>query len=127
LGEPVTNIAEANVSVAPVRQGISRIRLRPTARITEEDGARTREELLALTGGVRGGVLLEITGVGSVSREAINVYSAAVTVSAFAILGKSPVDRVITHALLGLPMPACRSRYFTDENTALDWLENASE
>ncbi len=62
----MTNIAEANVSVAPVRQGISRIRLRPTARITEEDGARTREELLALTGGVRGGVLLEITGVGSV-------------------------------------------------------------
>lgn len=123
----MTNIAEANVSVAPVRQGISRIRLRPTARITEEDGARTREELLALTGGVRGGVLLEITGVGSVSREAINVYSAAVTVSAFAILGKSPVDRVIAHGLLGLPLPACPSRYFTDENTALDWLENASE
>lgn len=119
----MANSNEANVCVDRVRQGICRITLRPNARITEEDGSRTREELLALTGGARGGVLLEITGVGSVSREAISVYSSAVTVSAFAILGTSPVDRVIAHGLLGLPLPACPSQYFTDEAAALDWLE----
>jgi hypothetical protein len=123
----MTHVTETNVRVARVRQGISRITLRPNARITEEDGTRTKEELLALTGGARGGVLLEITGVGSVSREAIGVYSSAVTVSAFAILGTSPVDRVIAHGLLGLPLPACPSRYFTDEGAALDWLEHNSE
>ena len=116
----------ANVSVGRVSQGISRITLRPSARITEEDGQRTREELLALTGGTRGGVLLEITGVGSVSREAISVYSSAVTVSAFAILGSTPVDRVIAHGLLGLPLPACPSEYFTDEDEALNWLHSVS-
>ena len=77
----MTHNTEANVRVVRVRQGISRITLRPSARITEEDGVRTREQLLALTGGTSGGVLLEITGVGSVSREAIGVYSSAVTVS----------------------------------------------
>jgi hypothetical protein len=123
----MTRITEANVRVARIQQGMSRITLRPNARITEEDGARTREELLALTGGARGGVLLEITGVGSVSREAIGVYSSAVTVSAFAILGTSPVDRVIAHGLLGLPLPACPSRYFTDEDAAIDWLQHISE
>lgn len=123
----MTNDAGANVCVVRVGQGISRITLRPSARITEEDGLRTREELLALTGGSRGGVLLDITGVGSVSREAIGVYSAAVTVSAFAILGSTPVDRVIAHGLLGLPLPACPSEYFTDESEALDWLHSVSE
>lgn len=123
----MTHVTEANVRVARVRPGISRITLRPNARITEDDGTRTREELLALTGGARGGVLLEITGVGSVSREAIGVYSSAVTVSAFAILGTSPVDRVIAHGLLGLPLPVCPSRYFTDEDAALDWLQHISE
>jgi hypothetical protein len=123
----MTHVTETNVRVARVRQGISRITLRPNARITEEDGTRTKEELLALTGGARGGVLLEITGVGSVSREAIGVYSSAVTVSAFAILGTSPVDRVIAHGLLGLPLPACPSRYFTDEDAAIDWLQHISE
>lgn len=66
---------DANVAVCRLSDGISRIILRPNARITEADGLRTKEQLLALTGGAPGGVLLEITGVGSVSREAIGVYS----------------------------------------------------
>ena len=123
----MTHNSEANVCVVRVRQGISRITLRPSARITEADGVRTREELLALTGGSRGGVLLDITGVGSVSREAISVYSSAVTVSAFAILGSTPVDRVIAHGLLGLPLPSCPSEYFTDEAEALNWLQTVTE
>ncbi|MDR6505546.1 STAS/SEC14 domain-containing protein [Arthrobacter oryzae] len=123
----MTHNSEANVCVVRVRQGISRITLRPSARITEADGLRTREELLALTGGSRGGVLLDITGVGSVSREAISVYSSAVTVSAFAILGSTPVDRVIAHGLLGLPLPACPSEYFTDEAEALSWLQTVGD
>ncbi|MFF1383335.1 STAS/SEC14 domain-containing protein [Arthrobacter sp. NPDC058288] len=122
----MTNNTEANVCVGHLREGVSRITLRPGARVTEEDGIRTREQLLALTGGARGGVLLDITGVGSVSREAISVYSAAVTVSAFAILGRTPVDRVIAHGLLGLPLPACPSEYFTDEDEALTWLQTVN-
>ncbi|ABK03535.1 hypothetical protein JOE40_001095 [Arthrobacter sp. PvP102] len=122
----MTNSTEANVCVGHIREGVSRITLRPGARVTEEDGIRTREQLLALTGGARGGVLLDITGVGSVSREAIRVYSSAATVSAFAILGSTPVDRVIAHGLLGLPLPACPSEYFTDEDEALNWLQSVT-
>lgn len=115
---------DANVAVCRLSDGISRITLRPNARITEADGLRTKEQLLALTGGAPGGVLLEITGVGSVSREAIGVYSGAVTVTAFAILGGTPVDRVIAHGLLGLPLPNCPSEYFTDLDQARSWLRS---
>jgi hypothetical protein len=116
----------ANVSVGRLCEGIVRITLKPGVRITAEDGLRTRGELLALTGGARGGVLLDVTGVGSVSREAVGVYSAAVTVTAFAILGRTPVDRVIAHGLLGLPLPSCPSAYFTDEEEALRWLRSGN-
>ncbi|MFF2317431.1 hypothetical protein ACFVTE_14320 [Arthrobacter sp. NPDC058097] len=67
-------------------------------------------------------VLLQITGVGSVSREAVGVYSEAKTVRAFAILGSTPVDRVIAHGLLGHPKPECPTEYFTELNGALHWL-----
>lgn len=42
-----------------------------------------------------GGVLLQITGVHSVSHAAISLYSEAAAVTAFAVLGCTPVDRVI--------------------------------
>jgi hypothetical protein len=53
---------------------------------------QARENLLSLTGGEPSVVLLQITGVGSVSREPISVYSEAATVRAFAILGALPAN-----------------------------------
>lgn len=114
--------AAANVSVDRISKGIVRITLNPGARMTAEDGAYARENLLAITGGEPSVVLLQITGVGSVSREAISVYSDAATVRAFAILGSTPVDRVIAHGLLGLPRPQCPTQYFTDAQEAMHWL-----
>ena len=112
----------ANVSVDLISEGIVRIALKPGARMTAGDGAAAKENLLALTGGEPSVVLLQITGVGSVSREAISVYSEAATVRAFAILGATPVDRVIAHGLLGLPRPQCPTQFFTDVQEAMNWL-----
>lgn len=114
--------AAPNVSVDLISEGVFRIALKPDARMTAGDGALARENLLALTGGEPSVVLLQITGVGSVSREAISVYSEAATVRAFAILGSTPVDRVIAHGLLGLPRPQCPTQYFTDAQEAMQWL-----
>lgn len=110
------------VTVKADGEGIVRITLPPGARITAADGTSVRERFLALTGGTACAVLLEITGVHSVSRDAFRFVSQAVTVTAFAILGSSAVDRVIAHARRGLPKPQCPSRYFTDEQEALTWL-----
>jgi hypothetical protein len=103
--------------------GLTRIILRPNARITDDDCVRTGAELLALTGGKPGAVLLQISGVSSVSRTAISLYCEAAAVTAFAILGDTPVDRVIAHTLLRLAPPKSPTKYFTDEEKAVFWLQ----
>src|SRR5215218_5388542 len=80
-----------HVAITQVRPGILRIVLQPHSRITPADGALASARLLALGDGKPVGVLLEITGVKSVSKEAVAVYSEASTVTAFALLGRSPV------------------------------------
>jgi hypothetical protein len=109
-------------SVNRVSPGVARIVLRPNACITDDDCFRTGAELLALTGGKPGAVLLQVSGVGSVTRTAISLYCEAAAVTAFAILGRTPVDRVIAHTLLRLAPRACPTEYFTDEEEALIWL-----
>jgi hypothetical protein len=120
--------AAGNVSVDLLNERLVRIALKPGARMMVEDGAFARENLLALTGGKPSVVLLQITGVGSISREAISFYSESTTVRAFAVLGSTPVDRVIAHGLLGLPRPhQCPTEFFTDTQDAMRWLyEQAS-
>ncbi|WOH19486.1 hypothetical protein IRJ34_03945 [Paenarthrobacter sp. GOM3] len=105
-----------------MRPGIVRIVLRPHSRISELEGAWAREQLLALTGGDPVGVLLQITGVEWVSREAVAVCSRATTIAAFALLGSTAVDMVIAHSPRGLPRPGCPVKYFVDEQEALAWL-----
>ena len=114
--------SHSGFSVARVSVGISRIILPTNARITREDCVRTCAELLALTGGKPGGALLQITGVDSFSSEAISVFGQAATVTALAVLGKTPVDRVIAHSLLRPGPPRCPAQYFTDEEDAISWL-----
>jgi hypothetical protein len=116
--------AADNVCVDLLSERIVRIALKPRARMMAEDGAFARENLLALTGGKPCTVLLQITGVGSISREAISFYSESTTVRAFAVLGTTPVDRVIAHGLLGLPRPSlCPTEFFLDPQDALRWLD----
>jgi hypothetical protein len=91
--------------------------------MTAEDGAFARENLLALADGKPCVVLLQITGVGSISREAISFGSESTTVRAFAVLGSTPADRVIAHGLLRLPQPQCPTEFFLDMQDAMRWLQ----
>jgi hypothetical protein len=115
-------VSRSNIAVGRLGVGITGIILRPGARITGDDGARMCAEYLELTGGKPGSVLLQITGVGSVSREAVSVDGKAANVTALAVLGSTPVDRVIAHRFLALTTPGCPNKYFTDEEAAIAWL-----
>jgi hypothetical protein len=103
---------------------ITRITLLPTARITIEDCVRASSERRALTRGEPGAILLKVTGVGAVSREAISGYSDGATLTALALLGRSPVDQVIAIAILRRLPRDCPARYFTFEGDAISWLQN---
>lgn len=115
----------SNVWVQEAGPGITEMTLRPSGSITIEDCVRACSERLALTGGEPGPMLLKITGVGSVSREAVSGYGDGATLTALAVLGRTPVDRVIANAILRRLPISCPARYFTSEENALDWLQAA--
>lgn len=68
-------------------------------------------------------VLLVITGVKSISREARAEFSESRSSSAIAVLGETPVDRVIANFLLGGKPPPCPTQFFTSEPEAMAWLK----
>ncbi len=87
----------------------------PEARVA---GAAVR----ALAKGRRVPVLLVITGVVGISVEARHVYSTSIAASAFALVGESPVDRVIAHYLLRSKTETIPAQFFLSEAEAVDWL-----
>lgn len=87
----------------------------PEARVA---GAAVR----ALADGRRMPVLLVLTGVVGVSLEARHVYATSIAASAFALVGESPVDRVIAHYLLRSKTETIPAQFFTSEAEAAEWL-----
>jgi hypothetical protein len=92
------------------------------ADLNETAAAQLYSRLGELAGDRRVAVVLELTGVHSVNRAARAAYAAIPSVSAWAILGESPVDRLLGHFLLGGEFRSVPARYFTAEEDALDWL-----
>jgi hypothetical protein len=92
------------------------------ADLNETAAAQLRQQLGELAGDRRVAVVLELTGVGSVSRAARAAYAAIPSVSAWAVVGESPVDRLLGHFLLGGEFSSVPARYFTSDGEARDWL-----
>lgn len=84
--------------------------------------AQLREQLGELAPDRKIAVVLELTGAGSVSRTARAACAAIPSVSAWAVVGESPVDRLLGHFLLGGEFSSVPARYFTSDGEALDWL-----
>lgn len=76
----------------------------------------------AMANGRRMPVLLVITGVVGVSVDARQVYATSIAASAFALVGESPVDRVIAHYLLRSRTETIPAQFFTSKAEAIDWL-----
>lgn len=92
------------------------------ADVTEADIAQLREQLGELAGDRRVAVVLRLAGIASVSRAARASYAAISAVTAWALVGESPVDRLLGHFLLGAEFSSAQARYFTSDREALDWL-----
>ncbi|WP_140416364.1 DUF7793 family protein [Arthrobacter globiformis] len=97
------------------------------ADLDENAAGQLYRRLGELAGDRRVAVVLELTGVQSVTRAARAAYAAIPSVSAWAVLGESPVDRLLGHFLLGGEFSSVPARYFTDENDALDWLSHLDD
>ncbi|MET4094961.1 hypothetical protein [Arthrobacter sp. UYCu712] len=114
--------AGAPIGVHQLDGGIIQVTLPPNEEIAGAEARIAGATVRALADGRRVPVLLVITGVVGVSIEARHVYASSIAASAFALVGESPVDRVIAHYLLRSKTETIPAQFFTSEAEAAEWL-----
>ncbi|GLB69566.1 DUF7793 family protein [Arthrobacter mangrovi] len=67
-------------------------------------------------------LLIDMTGTGSISRGARTVFTRRSCASKIALIGSSPVDRVLVNFFLHVNTPPCPTRFFTSRTQAARWL-----
>lgn len=118
----------APIGVRALESGIVQVTLPPNEEIAGAEARVAGAAVRAIADGRRVPVMLVITGVVGVSVEARQVYVSSIAASAFALVGESPVDRVIAHYLLRSKTEAIPAQFFTSEAEAVEWLgQYASE
>jgi hypothetical protein len=105
--------------------GIVRLKWVSGVRITAELARAAMDAVDAVNAGRPRPLLVEMTGAAGVTRGARTTFAGQCAVSRLALLGGSPVDRVLASSALGASAPAMPTRFFTSEDAALAWLERA--
>lgn len=118
-----TKGADGEIAVWISPEGIIRIKLPEHAAVTGAQAEEASAAARSLAAGHFYPILMDVTGVVSVSREARDVYNRSEAGCAYALLGQSPVDRVMAHYFLGPDSPDRPAAYFTSEADAIGWLE----
>lgn len=91
--------------------------------VTGSMATAAAEQVQQLAGTRKVPMLLVLTGIEALTRAARTVFSKAASLEAVAVLGVSPVDRVIATFLLGGITQPCPTKYFSTETEALAWLK----
>jgi hypothetical protein len=76
----------------------------------------------AMCRGRRAPLLIDMATTASVSRAARKVFAQPCDASAIALLGVSPVDRVLANFFLGVNSSPVPTRFFTSSDEAVHWL-----
>jgi hypothetical protein len=121
-GAFVDGLASRAIGVRMIDGGIIEVLLPANQEIEGPEARVAGETVRSLAAGRRMPVLLVITGVVGVSMEARQVYSGSIAATAFALVGESPVDRVIAHYLLRSRSETIPAQFFTSESAAVEWL-----
>jgi hypothetical protein len=67
-------------------------------------------------------MLVDMTTTESLSRQARSVFAIRCAASRIALLGTSPVDRILANWSLGVQNLPCPTRFFNSRTEAMKWL-----
>lgn len=95
----------------------------PGLSIDEADARAATAAVSETCCGGRYPLLVEMGGTSSLSRGARTVFALPGPAARIALLGASPVDRVIVNYFIGRQMPPCPTRFITSADEALTWLK----
>ncbi|KRE60545.1 hypothetical protein ASG92_21590 [Arthrobacter sp. Soil736] len=94
----------------------------PNARISATDARAAMAGVNGVSMGSKHPTLVEMATTETVDHDARAVWTIPCAASRIALLGSSPVDRVIANFSLGLHTPPCPTRFFTSRSEATSWL-----
>lgn len=96
-------------------------------KITGPSARRAFDEVNRMCGAVRRPMLVDMATTKSVAREARAVFGQPCAASRIALLGRSPVDRVIANFTLGVSEVPCPTKFFTDRAQAMAFLREGMD
>lgn len=103
--------------------GLVHLRWQPGITIEVDDAKAAMAKVNEVCQGSPHPMLVDMAAVASVTREARSIWSIPCSASRIALLGRSPVDRVLANFFLGVHIPPCPTRFFTSRSEAMDWLD----
>jgi hypothetical protein len=113
---------EGAVTLRLEQQGYVRCDWRRGTRITGQLARTGIKRLDELNDGIKRPLLVDMRGTASLTREGRQAFAEEYSASKVALLGESPVDRVIANFTLSVITMSIPTRYFTSEPAALAWL-----
>lgn len=91
-------------------------------RIEAQDAQAAMATVNTVAGGQEYPMLVDMATTQDVTREARSVFSIPCAANRIALLGSSPVDRVIANFFLSVHVPPCPTRFFTSRTESIAWL-----
>ena len=124
MTDNVLMAAASNSEVAVTIDANDMIRLKWTEGITiTEPAARHAQQFVnEISADRRRPMIVDMSETASVTRQARTVFLEEGAASIIALLGRSPVDRVIANFVLGVSNLPCPTKFFTSEDAAVQWL-----
>ncbi|WP_091723763.1 DUF7793 family protein [Pseudarthrobacter equi] len=102
--------------------GILQLRWPRGASISETDAQSAMDRVNEMCGSTRRPMLVDMATTEKVSRGARAVFGRPCQASRIALLGSSPVDKVMANFALGVSRLPCPTRFFTSRTDAMAWL-----
>jgi hypothetical protein len=99
----------------------------PKVRIEQEDAKAAMAAVNEIAGDLTYPMLVDMATTESVTRAARSVFSIPCAANRIALLGASPVDRILANFFLGVHIPPCPTRFFTSRTESMTWLQQDNE
>jgi hypothetical protein len=103
--------------------GIIHLIWEPKVRIELQDAEAAMAAVNRIAGDSTYPMLVDMATTEDVTRAARSIFSIPCAANRIALLGASPVDRIIANFFLGVHIPPCPTRFFTSRTESMTWLQ----
>ncbi|WP_104045751.1 DUF7793 family protein [Arthrobacter sp. ZGTC412] len=106
-------------------KGVLRLLRKPGTVLEAADVHAAMAKVNELADGAEYPMLIDMSNTQAVTRQAKSVFSLKCAASRIALLGSSPVNRVIANFAMARRTLPCPTRFFTSRTEAMNWLLQA--